>query len=243
MLVERVRPGIGRSELQSVRKALANLKLKRIVIRNALRLVQHRIHVIADIGHADGRVAGILAGGDRLGAEIYVVSVRVVISAAVGIDLPVHGVLRGGEQRLVERNRQDLVLAVIADVAGAEQPVLDLVLQIESPVFRVRQLVVDVVAAEHEWAERVAGGILARYGLGDIGQQGRERGRASGGRGRRSGSKGTRQGGAAGREFGRNKGRRQRDAEGSVEAGAGGRRKIAEEFAAVVIDAESGCAR
>ena len=69
--------------------------------------------------------------------------------------------LRRGDLRLIERNGQDLMLAVVADVAGAEQPVVGgLVLQIERPVLRVRQLVVDVIAAEQERTKAVARGII-----------------------------------------------------------------------------------
>jgi hypothetical protein len=43
---------------------------------------------------------------------------------------------------------------VIANIADAEQPVISrLVLQIERPILGIRQLVVDVIAAEKEWTK------------------------------------------------------------------------------------------
>ena len=59
-----------------------------------------------------------------------------------------------------------LMQAVVADIAGAEQPTVGrLVLKIEGPVLRVGQLVVDVVAAKQERSEQIAAGIIAGFGL------------------------------------------------------------------------------
>src|SRR5580658_2170981 len=124
---------------------------------------------------------------------------------------------RGGEQRLIERNGQDLMLAVVAHIANAEQPaVAGLILKIESPVLRVGELVVDIVAAEHEWAEQIPGGIITIFSLGDIGQQGLKRGCAARRLGRKGGSKRIGNSGALGSVDRRNKRRRQGDAKGAV---------------------------
>ena len=55
---------------------------------------------------------------------------------------------------LVEGNGQNFVQAVVAHIADIEQPVVGrLVLEVEGPVLGVRQLVVDIVAAEQERAK------------------------------------------------------------------------------------------
>ncbi len=83
-----------------------------------------------------------------------------------------HRILSGCEQRLIERNGNDLMLAMIADIGGAEEPAVGgLILKIESPVLRVRELVVDIVTAEQERPEQVSGGKLAGFGLRDVGKQ------------------------------------------------------------------------
>ena len=70
--------------------------------------------------------------------------------------------LRGGDERLVKWNRQDLMHTVVANVAYAQQPVIGRrVLNVEGPVLRVGQLVVDVVAAEKERSEQIAAWIVA----------------------------------------------------------------------------------
>ncbi len=101
LFVQCVRPGIGRRELQAIRETLANLELQSVVIGNALRREQDRIHVIADVGHANRRVARELTRRDGFQIEI-----EIRAYAAVGIDLSVDGVLRRGDLRLIERNRQ-----------------------------------------------------------------------------------------------------------------------------------------
>ncbi len=93
LLVESVRPGVRRGELQPVGKALARLKLQSIVIGDALGLVEHRIHVIPDVGHADRRVAGIVRCGrwfevQRLRLNRSILSGR---HATVGIIWPFTG--------------------------------------------------------------------------------------------------------------------------------------------------------
>src|ERR1700722_4537586 len=150
--------------------------------------------------------------------------------------------MRGGCQlRLVEWNGQHFVLAVIANIARAQQPIVRrLVLQIERPVFGVRQLVVDIVAAEQERTEPVSRRIRARFSLCDVGQQSLKRRGAAGGLGRSAGAKRSVQGGPSGCEDGLYKGRSQSDAEGPVEARAGGWRELAEEFTAIVVKPEPG---
>ena len=75
---------------------------------------------------------------------------------------------------------------MIADIADAEQPAIRrLILDVEGPVLRVGQLVVDVVAAEQEGSEQIARRIFAIQRLGEVRQQRRESSgalRRSGGR-------------------------------------------------------------
>ncbi len=80
------------------------------------------------------------------------------------------------------------MVAMVADIPGIEQPAVGgLILKIECPVLRVRQFVVDVVAAKQERPKQIAGwptsGITAR-GLLEVRQQRQETGGAIG-RGRR----------------------------------------------------------
>ena len=108
---------------------------------------------------------------------------------AIGIHLAIHDARRSGDERLVERNRQHQMVAMVAYIPGIEQPAAGgLILKIECPVLRVRQFVVDVVTAKQERPIQIAGrptsGITAR-GLLEVRQLRQETGGAIG-RGRRS---------------------------------------------------------
>ena len=161
------------------------MKLQRAVIGDAFAGEQHGVHVVTDIGNANRSVAGELTGGDRFQSEVIVWR-----DSAVRIDLTVDGVLRRGDLRLIEGNRENFMQTVVADIPGAEEPTVSwLVLKIESPVLRIGQLVVNIVDAKQERPEWVAGWVITRLGLRDVWQQGLKSRRATGRRRRSSCSK------------------------------------------------------
>ncbi len=199
LIVKSMRPGVASRELQATRKPLTNLKLQSVIVRNAFGCVHDGIHVIPDIGHAYRSIAGVLIRRD--GFEIE----GKRGGAAVGVDLAIHRMLRSGDECLVERNRQDLMRTVVADITRAEQPtVRRLILEIEGPVRRVGEFIVDVIAAEQERAEQVTRRPVARDGLRQVRQQGLECGRAACGRGYRGGSEWVLENRALCRHHGRN---------------------------------------
>ena len=99
LFIQRVRPGVGCGELQTVRVTLTSLQLERIVVGDALGFEEHRVHVITDIRHAHRSIACVLSGGDGFQVEVVIRAY-----AAVRIDLAVDRILGRGYTGLVERN-------------------------------------------------------------------------------------------------------------------------------------------
>ena len=244
LLVKRMRPGVRRGELQAVGQALVNLELQCIEVRYALRLIRHRVHVVAGIGHADRRIAGVFVRIDGLGIQgewgaTVIVLVGQRTGAPVGTGLPVHHIRRCGDEWLVEGNGQHQMGAVIADITDLEHPgVGGLKLKVECPVLRIRQFVIDIVTAKQERTIKIAGRPASRITASrllevrQVGEEGCSRGwrrrwqsRAERLRERRVLRDGDRL----------DERRRERDAEWAVKSGPCARRQVAEELAAVVV--------
>src|ERR1035438_133512 len=241
LFVERVRPGVRSGELQAIRQPFASLKLERVIAGDSLGSVEHGIHVIADIRDAAWGVAGVFRPG-TIWFEIQcpIIAVTPRIQAAIRIDLPVDRTLRRGQQRLIERNRQYFVYAMIADVSDAEEPVIGrLILNVECPIDGVGQLVVGIVAAQQERSEQVARRVVAIEGVVEVRQKSLERGGVLRRRRRHRGAKWRLQGRAFACEYSRDERLLERYPQRSVESKAGAGRKLAEQLAAVVIHADS----
>src|SRR5581483_7183827 len=88
---------------------------------------------------------------------------------AVRIDLAVDGMRWSCDAGLVERNWNGLMHAMISNVADRQDQVVPgLPLQIQTPVFRIGQLVGGIVSAEQEveWRAEVRGSAGWRYRFG-----------------------------------------------------------------------------
>ena len=234
LLVKRMRPGVRRGELQAVGHALVDLELQSIEVRDALRLIRHRVHVVAGIGYANGCIARVFVGRDRLGIQ------EQRTGTPVGSGLPVHHIRRRGDEWLVEGNGQHQMGTVIADVTDLEHPAVGgLKLKVEGPVLRVRQFVIDIVTAKQERAIKIAGRPASRItasSLLEVRQVGEE-GCSRGWRRRwQSRAERLRERRALGDGDWLDERRRQRDAEWAVKSGPRARRQVAEYFAAVVVD-------
>src|SRR5580658_5707180 len=133
------------------------------------------------------------------------------------------------------------MVAMVAHISEVEQPGAGwLILDIERPVLRVRQFVVDVITAKQERAIEVAcrpapGEAACR--LVQVRQQGEKSGRAIWWRRRGRRAEGRRQGCVLRRRNRLNKRRRQRYPERTIKAVTGTWRKVAEKLATIIINA------
>src|SRR5208337_2876535 len=157
LFVRRVRPRIGEANLQTVTQAFLDVRLQRVVHRNARGFVAQRLRRIADVGNAHIDVAAFiraeviarrdrrLAGDARqaYGSGSGAVSLEGV---AVTVVLPVDGMRRRSDLRLVEGHRNHQVTPQVADVADLNQEVVArLPLNVQGVVDGVGQLVLAVI--------------------------------------------------------------------------------------------------
>ena len=152
LLVQGMGVGIGRAHLQSVAHALLHMHLQGVVGRDTGCLIADGFSRVADIRNAQIQVAafkiqqrcGAVPQGDEA-------AIGVGGRVAVGIVLTVNRSRGRRDVGLVERNRDHLVPAQVANVAKVEgQIVARLPLDVEGVVDRVRQLVLAIVNAKRD---------------------------------------------------------------------------------------------
>ncbi len=140
--------------------------LERVVGVDAGGLVVDGLGRVADIGHAMVDVAALIVGQVRRSVG----QIDAADGVAVGVILPVNRRRRGRDVGLVERNRNDLMTADVADVADIDREVVArLPLNIQRVVEGIRQLVRAIVDAERDGLTvivdgRKVGQIVAQVG-------------------------------------------------------------------------------
>src|SRR5579871_3844894 len=196
--VEGVRIRVGGVDHQPVGHALVHLQLQSVIGRYALGLPKVGVRIETDVRSAQ---RGISVGVGKLrNRRLHLfddqrIEIRVGSLEAIGVRLAMDRIGGRGDARLVERNRNGFVNAVVSDVSQSDHKIVfRLPLEIEAPVFRVGQFVGGIVTSEQkrERVVRSGGGTGGRYGLrasaqlrkvvdqaGDAGQRGWRRGQRS----------------------------------------------------------------
>src|SRR5260370_40709289 len=160
-----MRIGVGSIELESVGHLLGRLELQGVIGGDAFGSPVVRVWIETGIGGSQSRVSV----GDREGPNCGLHLLRKQRARRIGIkkatarrrkiggletiavSLAIDGITWCGNTGLVEGNRYGLVHSVIPDVRERQyQVIFRLPLEVETPVFRIRELVLGVVAAEQK---------------------------------------------------------------------------------------------
>src|ERR1700676_1754868 len=125
-------------------QSLRRTELKSMVVGISFCLIKHRVGTIADIRSAE---IGVPTRGS---VELLGRHARHLV--AVRRRLTINRVARRSDARLVKRDRNSSMDAVVADIGESEgQSVHRLPLQVETPVLGIGDLVSGIVSTEQEW--------------------------------------------------------------------------------------------
>src|SRR5713101_6800817 len=153
LLIEGVRPGVGTGHEEAVAQALGDAHLQSVVARHPHRFIEVGVGFVAGERNTEIDIALAEAGDNRAEALDGDTGGVIGIGKVLLVGASLEGwFLRRGDPGLVEGYGHNQVNAVIADVGNVDQDCVEgLPLQIEIPVFRVRQLVLGIVAPEEKW--------------------------------------------------------------------------------------------
>src|SRR5579875_362481 len=153
-LVQRVRIGVRGVNLQTVPHAFVDAELQCVIVRNSFSRIEVRIGVITDVGRAQRGVAvreREFSNGRLNLLRNQRISRVIERLHTIRVDLPIDGIGWRCHQRLIERNRQDFMNAVVADIGDCGYEIVSgLPLQVQTPVLGIGQCVPRVVTAEQE---------------------------------------------------------------------------------------------